>query len=302
MSAPSLVDRYRGCLLGLAVGDALGGPVEFMTAGAIRGTHGRLREMIGGGWLHLAPGEVTDDTQLTLVIARSIARLGRVDPADIAAGFVDWYRGRPKDVGNTTAASIRHLIDGASWREAGRMTHGGDGGLGAGNGSLMRTAPLALACRRDPASLDRAGREVSAITHASPLATESCVAFDRALVAVLEGVSDPLVAAAAVEHDEVRAVVSAIPGLERPDVRSGGFVLETLQAALWSFARHDDFEETVVEAVNLGGDTDTTGAVAGALAGARYGVDAIPRRWLAVLQGSEELAALADRLLEVAGG
>jgi len=295
-----LEDRYRGCLLGLAVGDALGGPVEFMSSAEISARHGRLREMVGGGWLELAPGEYTDDTQLALVIARSIARLGSVAPADIAGGFVAWYRSAPKDVGNTTSRSIRHLIAGASWREAGRETDRAMGARGAGNGSLMRTAPIALACWPDREALDRLGREVSAITHANRLATGACVAFDRALAAVLEGAGDPLAAAAGVDDADVRAVVLAVPDLSHQEVRSGGFVLETLQAALWSCARHDDFEETVVEAVNLGGDADTTGAVAGALAGACYGVSAIPARWLSVLQGRDELVALADRLLEVA--
>lgn len=294
-----LGERYRGCLLGLAVGDALGGPVEFMSAAEIREIHGQLREMTGGGWLDLAPGEFTDDTQLALVIARSIARLGRVDLADIAAGFVAWHQSGPKDVGNTTAQSIKALIAGVSWRDAGRETDRATGGHGAGNGSLMRTAPIALACGSDRQMLDRASREVSSITHGNRLATEACVAFDRALAAVLAGSAEPLAAAAEVDDAEVRALVLAVPGLARHAVRSGGFVLETLQAALWSFARHDDFEETVVEAVNLGGDTDTTGAVAGALAGAYYGAAAIPERWLAVLQGRAELETLADRLLEV---
>lgn len=297
-------DRYRGCLLGLAAGDALGVPVEFLSRSQIQRSYGRLREMVGGGWLNVAPGEVTDDTQMAMAIAGSIARLGRVDPEDIARGFVAWFRSKPKDVGNTTSRSIRYLLDGVPWHEAGPRTHQEMGGRDAGNGSLMRTAPIALACRGDPERLVQASLDVSVITHGSPLATWSCVALGCALVAILGGEESPeriVEAASQVEEPRVRETVLAVLGLQRDEIDSGGYVLHTLQAALWSFVQHDDFEETVVEAINLGGDTDTTGAVAGALAGARYGAAAIPARWLDVLQHHDELTRLADQLLEVSG-
>lgn len=295
----SLQDRYRGCLLGLAVGDALGAPLEFRDRSEIERDYGRLREMIGGGWLNTVPGEYTDDTQMTLGIARSVAELGRIDPADIARHFVAWYQTKPKDIGNTTARSIRYLVDGLPWDEAGERTTREMAGEDASNGSLMRTAPVALVTRQDPDALIRLSLDVSRITHANPLATWSCVALDKAIVALLADDDDVLGAAEDVESAEVRQAVRSVESLSRDGLSSGGYVLDTLRCSLWSLLRHDTFEEVVVEAVNLGGDADTTGAVAGALAGTRYGMAGIPARWLDVLQEREALQALADRLLEV---
>lgn len=294
-----LQDRYRGCMLGLAIGDALGAPLEFMSREEIKQRHGQLREMIGGGWLNVEPGEYTDDTQMALAIARSIAELGEIRPEDIALRFVDWYNTRPKDIGNTTRRAIEYLVAGMPWVEAGERTTREMNGRDASNGSLMRAAPVALRARADDERLVSQSLDVSRITHANPLASWSCVALNRALAALLAGEVDVIERAADVDHPEVRAAVLAAPDLEDHEVRSGGYVLHTLGAALWSDHNSDSFEEAVVTAVNLGNDTDTTGAVAGALAGARWGARAIPERWLAVLQGREELVTLADRLLEL---
>lgn len=298
MAKLTMLDRYRGCLLGLAVGDALGATLEFMDRDAIARKYGRLREMIGGGWLDLQPGEITDDTEMALCIARSIAECGRVDPADIGSRFLAWLRTGPRDVGNTVRASLMNLERGMAWDEAGLHTYQAQPNRTAGNGSLMCTAPIALACRRDPSALAQASLDVSRITHADPRATWACVALNQALVALMHGREDVLAVASQVEQDDGRRAVLEVPDLGATPPPSGGFVIHTLQAALWCLLRQTDFEETVVDAVNLGGDADTTGAVAGALAGARYGARAIPERWLAPLTIREELIALADALYE----
>ena len=293
-----LRDRYRGCLLGLAVGDALGAPLEFLERDEIERQFGVLREMIGGGWLETAPGEWTDDTQMAFAIAKSIVRIGAIEPSDVATLFVEWFESKPKDVGNTTTRSLRHLASGVPWNEAGSRTLKEFGGSAPSNGSLMRSAPIALANRADEEALIRHSIDVSRITHADPLACWSCVALNQGIAALLSESGDAIRSAAAVPQDEVmRAVMRS--SVERGEVRSGGFVLETLQSAFWAFRHHDGFEDVVVAAVNLGGDADTVGAVAGALAGARYGASAIPVRWLNVLHQRDKLIDLADSLLDL---
>jgi ADP-ribosyl-[dinitrogen reductase] hydrolase len=295
-----LRDRYRGCLLGLAVGDALGAPVEFINRDEISLRYGVVREMLGGGWLDTKPGEYTDDTQMALAIARSIAELGRVDPADIGARFVRWMESMPKDIGNTTLQSLGYLAAGVPWDEAGARTAARKGDSGAGNGSIMRTAPIGLACRNDPVELVRQSIDISRITHADPRCTWACAALCQGIAALLGGSGDVLAAAVeGIEEPEVVATIEQAATIRRGEVRSGGYVLHTLSAALWAFVNHDTFEDIVVAAVNLGGDADSSGAVSGALAGARYGASAIPERWLSVLQSRQELIDLADRLLEI---
>ncbi len=294
-----LRDRYRGCLLGLAVGDALGAPLEFLSRTDIAQRHGEVREMLGGGWLQTEPGEYTDDTQMALAIARSAVEHGEIDPADIALRFLEWYHSLPKDIGNTTVMSLQHLASGIPWHEAGEKTLRLKGDRAAANGSLMRAAPIALASRNDRDALIRNSIDISRITHADPRACWSCVALNQAIAALLTGDGDAIQEAAIVNHAEVARVVIQQSTATREEVRAGGYVLETLGAAFWAFRNHDGFEDVVVAAVNLGDDADTAGAVAGALAGARYGASAIPGRWLDVLQGRDELITLADGLLEL---
>lgn len=298
-SMDALRDRYRGCLLGLAVGDALGAPLEFLSREEIVNRYGEVREMLGGGWLETKPGEYTDDTQMALAIARSIVERGRVEPSDIASRFVEWFDGRPKDIGNTTVRALRLLKSGVPWDRAGQQALDELGGSAPSNGSLMRCAPIALLCRNDRAALRRSNIDVSRITHADPLACWSCVALNQAIAALLSGSDDAFQEASEVDDARVSQAISESIASTRDEVKSGGYVLATLGAACWAFWNHDAFEEVVVAAVNLGGDADTVGAVAGALAGARYGASAIPGRWLNVLQGREELIELADRLLEL---
>jgi ADP-ribosyl-[dinitrogen reductase] hydrolase len=297
----TLRDRYRGALLASAAGDALGATLEFMSRDAIRQQHGQLRDIIGGGWLHVAPGEITDDTQMALCIARSLVERGGFDPDDIAARFVGWHASGPKDIGNTTAHALEQLARGVPWQTAGAHTHAMLRPRDASNGSIMRCAPVALYARSDAAANARYSADASRITHANPL----CVAASQALNAVIAALLDDpdadalAVATAATDNDEVRAALAQVPTLDERTLDADGYVLATLQAAFWAVQAHDTLEDALVAAVNLGQDADTTGAVAGALAGARWGATAIPARWLDVLQPREELLTLADRLLEL---
>jgi ADP-ribosyl-[dinitrogen reductase] hydrolase len=297
----SLQDRYQGVLVGIAVGDALGATVEFMSRAEVRERYGVHREIIGGGWLGLPPGEVTDDTQMALCIARSIAAQGGFQPADVAAHFVAWYRSNPPDIGNTTRRSLEYLAAGLAWDVAGQRTHRELRPRDASNGSLMRCAPVALYTRRDAAANVRHSADSSRITHANPSAIDACVAFNAAIAALLDDPDADFLAAAieVATTTEVQAALHQAPLADPEHLDAGGHVLSTLRAAVWAVTAHDDFEEAVVAAVNLGQDADTTGAVAGALAGARWGVENIPNRWRNLLLGHDELVALSDRLLEL---
>ncbi|MCM8748419.1 ADP-ribosylglycohydrolase family protein [Thermomicrobiaceae bacterium CFH 74404] len=297
-------DRFRGCLAGLAVGDALGATVELCSASEIRARFGVHREIIGGGWLSLAPGEVTDDTEMALCIARSIVELGRVEPGDIARRFVEWFLRGPKDVGTTVARVLSRIAAGERWEEAAERVYRAAPYRAAGNGSLMRTAPVALFHAWRPRELVQASLEVSRITHAHPEAMWACVALGQAIATAIQANAAPaealLAAAAAVPEPAVRRAVEDAPALDPETAATSGYVLNTLRIALWAVSCHGSFEDAVVAAVNLGGDADTAGAVTGALAGARAGITGIPQRWLGVLRGRAELVALADRLLDLA--
>lgn len=297
----SLRQRYEGTLLGLAAADALGGAVEFMPRQAIKRAHPEgVREITGGGPHGLRPGEVTDDTAMALAIARACTEDG-IDLDQVAANFLEWYRSDPKDIGITTSRALGKLDAGVPWREVGdRMMQETPSKL-AGNGSVMRCAPVALRFRHDRAALREISLETARMTHADPMAMWGTVALNQAIAYLLDGGTlDGLVPAATedIENDEVATTIREARDRAYEDVRSGGFVLETLGASFWSLTHRDSAEEAIVTAVSMGNDTDTTGAVTGALAGGYYGADAIPSRWLEVLEPRDELVQLAGRLLD----
>lgn len=293
----SLESRYLGCLIGLACGDALGGAVEFDSRAQMdeRFPDG-LRDFIGGGWLKLFPGEITDDTQMSLDVARSLVAFPDGNMDDLAARFLAWRNSDPKDIGNTTRDALDRLARGVPWNEAGEQAHLSRGPRdSAGNGAIMRCAPVAMRFRTQPERLREVSIDVSRITHANPLCTWASVAIDQAVATLLDGAAIHVaIDASAVDiaSDEVCAAIAHAKAAERDEIKSGGYVLDTLSAACWSLLQSSSFEETVVRAVGLGGDTDTTGAVAGALAGAYYGLDAIPERWRTQVQYRDELTQL----------
>ena len=295
-------DRFVGCLIGLALGDALGAPLEFMPRAEIAANYGEVRELLGGGWLNVEPGEYTDDTQLALAITESIVRTGRIDPPDIAARFIAWLQTGPKDVGNITRTAIRYHEQGLPWQEVGPRVVRELVGGSAGNGSLMRCAPVGLFHAMRPDALLRDSTIVSEITHANPLSIWSSIAVNLAIVEFLHGRREGMIArvAAQIPEQQVRDTLLKVPGLPRRSIRSGGFVLETLGAAFWALQQGVSFEEVVVAAINLGDDADTVGAVAGALAGARDGIGAIPERWKDQLRDADRLADLALALHRLA--
>jgi ADP-ribosyl-[dinitrogen reductase] hydrolase len=281
-------DRARAAFLGLALGDALGAAVEFMTPGEIRAEHGVLRELTGGGWLHLPRGAVTDDTQMSLCLARSLTARGGLDLADVAARFAAWLRGGPADVGNTVRRGIRRYLHDGSLEGP---PHEGDGG----NGAAMRILPVALGTLGDPARLRREAVAQAHLTHHHPLSDAACAHVGELLQLACLGCSRGRLRR---RTDDLLRRFSTF-GFEPYRGLATGYVVDTLSTVLHHFYRTDGFEACLVAVVNQGGDADTTGAIAGALAGAYHGPGALPARWLKRLDRAvrAEIEAIVDPLL-----
>lgn len=294
-------DRAEGVLLGLACGDALGRPVEFRSQAGIEREYGRLTEMVGDGAHRKPAGTITDDTELALCIARSVVERGRFDGADVADRFVEWYRSDPFDIGGLTADALRLVDEGVPWDEAGlRCWETLPEGQNAGNGSVMRCAPYALAFAEESERLVTVSRQSSAITHADPRCTDSCAVLNLTIAALLDGSSTPLADALdyvrADAPDELIEALEPVPDVDETALRNTGYVVDTLQTALTDALAADNARDAIVSAVNRGGDADSIGAVAGAVAGARFGASDLPERWLATIPESDELRRLASDL------
>jgi ADP-ribosyl-[dinitrogen reductase] hydrolase len=304
-----LQDRFRGCIVGLAVGNALGGPVKHMSRFEIAQSYGgMLRKMLGGGKLKLKPGETTADTAMTRVLAESLLARGELDVDDVAGRYVAWLQTNPKDVGEITRLALKAWAKGNTLPAAALGAHRQVGGKSAGNGTIMRCAPIALRYLYDQRRLMDASRDEALITHFDPQAGTGSMAVNLLIHHLLHDMSiaEAVSSVAQRIRREPRAACEVAHVLEtiRADVRSDSlpttsYVLDTLRSAVWALLAHTTYEEAVMAAVNLGGDTDTQGAVTGALAGARWGYSAIPERWLQPLQNHDELINLADRLLEL---
>ncbi|MFC7020392.1 MULTISPECIES: ADP-ribosylglycohydrolase family protein [Haloarcula] len=300
------LDQARGILLGLACGDALGRPVEFASASGISAEHGRLDEMVGYGTWNQPAGTITDDTEQALCIARSLVEHQTFDPADVADRFVAWYDSGPFDIGGMTRRSISRLQRGDAWDEAGQyIWENSPEGQNAGNGSVMRCPPLAIPYASDWDRLADVSRQSSQSTHADPRCTEGCSVLNVTVAGLLEDADTPLQDAldyvGADAPDELLAAIRPLARGESPDtLATSGYVVHSLQTALHDGLFAESAEEAIVTAVNRGGDTDTIGAIAGAVAGARFGASQLPDRWLNAIDETDELEVLAERLVEVA--
>lgn len=303
MTRARLLDRARGCLVGLGVGDALGATLEFTRAAGVAARPGPHTEMTGGGPFNLAPGEVTDDTQMAIALAESLLEHGRFDAVAVAAKYAQWLSAGPKDVGDIVQSALFQLRGGARPPEAALRVHELFGGRTAGNGALMRCAPLALLYRDDPAALANASMAEARVTHWDEVVGLSSIYLNLSIAAFLRGLSadDALEAADAAVHgrdNRLDECLYMIKHRQSTPLAPSAYVIATLFAAYSAFRSTASFEEALVAVVNLGGDSDTTGAVTGALAGAFYGLREIPPRWLAVLQPRQRLEDLASTLAQ----
>lgn len=270
---PTLSTRANAAMLGVALGDALGATLEFMTPAEIRHQYGLHHEITGGGWLRLKPGQITDDTGMMLALSAAILQNdGQVIPLACAKAFDGWMRNRPVDIGNTVRRGIVHFrLSGQAAVQPSIEA--------AGNGALMRCLPVALATfGADEAATMAAWQAQAHVTHNNALSDLSGTLFMRLVHAALAGASKRQLL-----HEIAHPFAKAHPEFVfRPKRRDypSGYVVDTVQAVLQAFFDTDTFDECLVEVVNRGGDADTTGAIAGMLAGAHYGMGAIPARWL----------------------
>jgi ADP-ribosyl-[dinitrogen reductase] hydrolase len=304
------LDRYRGCLLGLAAGDALGTTLEFEQPGEFA----PISDMVGGGPFDLKPGEWTDDTSMALCLAESLVTKQAFDPVHQLETYWRWYghghlsvKGRCFDIGLTTAGALRRFeslpqpYPGSVDRDA------------AGNGSLMRLAPAPLSVARNPELAIRTAAQSSRTTHGAPECVDSCRYFAGLLLAALSGMTkreilnneyEPAVNCFLKEPLAEKVAEIARGSFKKkqpPEIRGSGYVIHTLEAALWAFHTTDTFRDGALAVVNLGEDADTTGAVYGQIAGAFYGEGGIPAGWREKLAMRELIEQRAGELHAMGG-
>lgn len=283
-----ILSRCKAAFIGLAIGDALGAPVEFMTAGEIRAKYGILKEIVGGGWLRIKPGQVTDDTEMALCIARAIVAEGGMSLRAVADNFAAWLKSRPLDVGDTCRKGIRnYMIKGTLETSFNQWD--------AGNGAVMRLVPVALSTLGDEVELERQVVMQARLTHNHPLSDSACICLGTMVQLAILGFSKARL------RKEVDSLIQQQPSF-RFDSYKGlatGYVVDTMQTVFHHFFRGTDFEDCLVSTVNQGGDADTTGAIMGMLAGAYYGLDNIPRRWQKKMDKKimDEVTMLAEQLV-----
>jgi len=307
-------DAIIGGIMGVVIGDALGLPVQFMTKTEIEKSP--ITGMTGGGAFGLEPGAWSDDSSLTLCLVESLSEVG-YNPADIARRFVMWYRdgymtplGEAFDIGGTTEIAMKRLIHGVAPFKAGSTDAESNG-----NGSLMRILPATLffAHESDYTMIQRIC-EVSKITHGHPRSQLACSLYSLFVKALLTGSSPQKAYDAMILKSQTvffvdrkigkqlnhfkRIISGELPNLDESEIKSGGYVVESLEAALWSFLTTSSFEEAVLKAVNLGWDTDTVGAITGSMAGVYYGFSNIPAHWLKKLLDSEKILGLTNQFAD----
>ncbi|MCX5939334.1 MAG: ADP-ribosylglycohydrolase family protein [Cyanobium sp. LacPavin_0920_WC12_MAG_62_9] len=296
------VDRFRGCLLGLAVGDAVGTTAEFKP----RGSFPEITDLCGGGPFSLSPGEWTDDTSMALCLAQSLIHCAGFDASDQMQRYCAWQErgymssnGRCFDIGIT----VRGALD--RFRRSGDPYSGSTDLRSAGNGSIMRLAPIPMAFHRQKDQLDQACIDSSRTTHGTSECLEACVLLGRMIQRALAGQSKEEILSGANDCrglQEPRILDLARGGYrDRPAtaIRGSGYVVHCLEAALWCFWSSDSLEGGILMAANLGEDADTTAAVCGQLAGAHYGASGIPDQWIKLLAQRDEIGGMADRLMEL---
>ena len=298
-------DRFRGCLLGLAAGDALGTTLEFKLPGTFR----PIDDMVGGGPFKLEPGQWTDDTSMALCLAESLIERGGFDAMDQMQRYVRWWEegylsatGKCFDIGVTTSNALSHFID------TGEPYAGSSDPNTAGNGSLMRLAPVPMYFAGNATDAIARSADSSRTTHGAREAVDACRYFASLLVGALSGVDKQTLLSARYspvdglwEKSPLAAKVAEVADgsfkhREPPVIRGTGYVVESMEAALWAFHKSQDFREGALEAANLGDDADTTAAIFGQIAGAHYGAEGIPAAWRERLTMAADIMSMADSL------
>jgi len=298
--------RFEGALLGMAVGDALGGTVQNMSRAEIGLRFGVLKDIVGGGWLNLRPGEFGKSTQMALALAASILSAGRFDVASATERYLEWFGSWPKDVGLATSSSLALLAEGAGPREAPSRVHELLQMKTAGSSPLSRAGPLALLDCADPKRLVEDTLADARITHLHDLAGLTAAALNLMTTTALNGQSsrEETVSVAratlAGRHVDLDSALAPPYDVATADIDATGYCVDTLRVVTYSFVNTTTFEDALIFAVNIGGNADVIGAAVGRLCGAYYGVEAIPAGWLNVLEHRDRIIEVADRLFDLA--
>ncbi|NET49183.1 MAG: ADP-ribosylglycohydrolase family protein [Merismopedia sp. SIO2A8] len=292
------LQRFRGCLLGLAAGDAVGTTVEFYD----RGSFPPVTDMVGGGPFELEPGQWTDDTSMALCLSTSLLHSNGFDAVDQMNRYCDWRdrgylssTGTCFDIGNTTNAAL------TQFKRSGNPFSGSTSPRTAGNGCIMRLAPVPMFFFPDRDRILQFSGESSRTTHGTAECIDASRLFGDILYRALAGESkDGILQGSDPDGAASRSIKAIATGdyrqKTREEIRGSGYVVESLEAALWCFWTTDTFESAILTATNLGDDADTTAAVCGQVAGAYYGDGGIPAGWLETLAMREEIQTLADQL------
>ena len=300
------LDRYKGCLLGLAVGDALGTTLEFRSPGSFE----PIDDMIGGGPFGLKPGQWTDDTSMALCLAESLVKCKAFNPTDQIQRYLRWYRegylsstGECFDIGNTCLSAI------TEFERSGEPYCGSTDPHSAGNGSLMRLAPVPLFYASNPEEAIEMSGNSSRTTHGTAVCVSACRYFAALIVGALNNVDKETLLSKrycpipdywndhplAPEIDEIAS--GSFKERQPPEIAGTGYVVKSLEAALWAFYNSSSFKEGCLLAVNLGDDADTTGAIYGQIAGAYYGISNIPDSWLDTIHDRKLIETFAEQLM-----
>jgi len=291
-------ERFCGCLLGLAAGDAVGTALEFRA----RGSFEPLTDMIGGGPFNLLPGQWTDDTSMALCLATSLVECNGFDARDQMERYCRWAdtgylssTGTCLDIGGTVASALRRF------RQSGEPFAGSSDPGSAGNGCIMRLAPIPMFFFPDVDAAERFGAESSRTTHGAAECLDACRLLARIICRALQGGDkDEVALEDSGSFVGAKKIVAIARGTYRgkfeADIRGSGYVVESLEAAMWCFLRTDSFEDAILMAANLGDDADTTAAVCGQIAGAYYGASKIPAAWVERLASRWVITQLAERL------
>ena len=304
------LENFKGSLLGLAIGDALGAPLEFTKPGTFQ----PINDFHGGGMFKLNAGEWTDDTSMALCLAESLTRCNGFDAKDQMETYWKWLaeghlsvRDKAVGVGKTT---MRALFE---YKKSGDPYSSVTNPKSAGNGCIMRLAPVPLFYADDPLKAIEMSGESSRTTHALQITIDACKYFGGLIWGALNGVDKKELLSAYYSpvngyfddnemSEELRPVAEGSFKIKNPpEIIGAGYVVQSLEAALWAFYNSDSYEEGVLKAVNLGNDADTTGAICGQLAGAYYGAEGIPQRFKDQIVLKEVILSYSRALLNNKG-
>ncbi|SNX54055.1 ADP-ribosylglycohydrolase family protein [Thermoanaerobacterium sp. RBIITD] len=306
----NITDKIYGAFYGVAIGDALGATVEHERKENIVSKYGVLKDIIGGGWLNLKPGEWTDDTEMTLAVAEGIIE-NKADPVPkIGEHFLRWAATNPYDIGGTVKTAIRSMwiynLSNYEWEIAAKKAHEWLDGKSAGNGALMRTIPVGIVYK-DEIDIIKRSVAIAKMTHFDPKAGLTCAIYSLMVHYILYGEKDKLrvlnksinfISESIVVNDEITKIFEDIIEINKNDLIPNGYTINTLKCALWAFLESENPEQAIINAVNLGGDADTIGAIAGGLAGVYWGYKEIPKRWVKKLRNKKKLNKICKSILK----